>query len=54
VLSLIVFGLSDTEIAEQVVVGEGTVRSHINDFLSKRDARDRTQAVTYAFQNGLT
>jgi DNA-binding NarL/FixJ family response regulator len=54
VLTLIATGMSNSEIAEHLAVSEGTVKSHINHLLAKIDARDRAQAVTYAYQHGLT
>lgn len=53
VLSEIVRGLSNREIAAALKISEATVKSHINNILSKLGVTDRTQAATTALQRGI-
>ena len=53
VLKLIAGGLSNTEIAASLVVSGATVKTHINHIFQKTGARDRAQAVRYAYDRGL-
>jgi DNA-binding NarL/FixJ family response regulator len=53
VLRLMAAGLSNTEIAERLVVGVETVKTHVGNVLAKLDARDRTQAVIAAYESGF-
>ena len=53
VLKLIAAGLSNAEIAAALVVSDATVKTHINRVFAKTGARDRAQAVRYAFEHGL-
>jgi DNA-binding NarL/FixJ family response regulator len=53
VLKLIASGLSNAEIAESLVVSNATVKTHINRIFAKTGARDRAQAVRYAYERGI-
>jgi DNA-binding NarL/FixJ family response regulator len=53
VLQLIAEGLTNTEIADRLVVSAATVKSHVNHIFAKIGARDRAQAVVYAYAQGL-
>jgi DNA-binding NarL/FixJ family response regulator len=53
VLKLIAGGLSNAEIAEALVVSAATVKTHVNRIFYKTGARDRAQAVRYAYRHGI-
>jgi DNA-binding NarL/FixJ family response regulator len=53
VLALIGAGLSNSEIAADLYLGEGTVKTHIGHIFTKLDLRDRAAAVVFAFDHGL-
>jgi DNA-binding NarL/FixJ family response regulator len=53
VLTGVARGMSNSEIAEQLHLGEATVRTHIGHMFAKAGARDRAQAVVFAYESGL-
>jgi NarL family two-component system response regulator LiaR len=53
VLRLIAAGKSNAEIAETLVIGESTVKTHLSNILKKLHLDDRTQAAVYAWQEGI-
>ena len=53
VLELLVKGMNNNEIAEQLVVSRSTAKFHVSSILSKLGASSRTEAVAIALQNGL-
>ena len=54
VLRLVAAGLSNAEIAHQLLISPATAKTHVAHLLTKLDARDRVQLVIIAFQAGLT
>ncbi len=53
VLRLVAQGLTNQEIAETLVIGVGTVRTHVSNILAKLHLANRTQAALYALREGL-
>ena len=53
VLKLIAEGRSNSEIAEELIISEKTVKNHINNIFSKLHIYDRSQAILYAIRKGL-
>jgi NarL family two-component system response regulator LiaR len=53
VLKLIANGMTNSQIAEKLVISENTVKGHVSNILSKLHLADRTQVAVYAWQSGI-
>jgi DNA-binding NarL/FixJ family response regulator len=53
VFELVARGLSNDEIAERLVISPATAKTHVSRILTKLEARDRTQLVVLAYENGV-
>jgi DNA-binding NarL/FixJ family response regulator len=53
VMRLVAKGMTNAEIADALVLGEATVKTHVGRILSKLDLRDRVQVVVVAYESGL-
>ena len=54
IVRLVARGLSNRQIADQLVIGEATVRTHVGNVLNKLHVANRVQATLYALREGLT
>jgi DNA-binding NarL/FixJ family response regulator len=52
IMKLVARGKTNAEIAEELFIGEATVRTHVSNLLSKLDLRDRVQIVAFAYESG--
>jgi DNA-binding NarL/FixJ family response regulator len=53
ILQLLATGKSNSELAASLFVGEGTIKTHISNMLTKLGLRDQMQAVIFAYESGL-
>jgi DNA-binding NarL/FixJ family response regulator len=53
VVRLVATGLSNGEIADRLVISEGTVKTHVNRAMTKLDLTSRAQVVVHAYEHGL-
>lgn len=53
ILNLLANGATNREIAENLIVSEGTVKNHVSNILQSLNLRDRTQAAVFAVRNGI-
>jgi DNA-binding NarL/FixJ family response regulator len=53
VVALVAAGLTNEEIADELVLSPATARTHVSRAMVKLGARDRAQLVVFAFQSGL-
>jgi len=53
VMKFVARGKTNAEIAQELFIGEATVRTHVSNLLSKLDLRDRVQIVAFAYESGI-
>lgn len=52
-LRLLASGMSNREIAQKMLIGEATAKTHVSSLLTKLGVRDRVQAVVLAYESGV-